>query len=504
MIPTKRTLAISGAIAALLLVTALTLPLTQRSCWWHPTPTSTAQPTVTVTASATATLELTATNTPRPSPTPTRTRRPTRTPRPTGTAVPPTPTGQPTRTPTDEPTATPTKEPTSTPRPTVTAEPTTTPTRTPQPTEPPPTPTPGAVACTYFVTTDGNDAGPGTDARPFRTIGRGLDAVGAGDTLCVRGGTYAEKLGGDWPSGTSWGNAVTVRAYPGEMVIVRPSSGYIAVEFWGNAHHVVLDGLVLDGSNVSDNVVKMQWGGEGATPHHIRFVGCEIRGSSYPNIQVGHGSDYNEFVDCDIHDSGSYGAYVEGSHNLFEGCDIHDNHGGWGLHVYSGHSGYPPDYNVVRGCRVYDNHGSSGWGAGIGFYIGTGNVAYNNLVWGTNWRGITVATNASDTRIYNNTVYGSRSDGILLGITTHGSVARNNIVWQNGGAELNNEGGVGTVSHNLTNADPLFVNAGGHDFRLLVGSPAIDAGIALAEVPVDFAGTARPQGAGYDMGAWER
>jgi len=38
---------------------------------------------------------------------------------------------------------------------------------------------------------------------------------------------------------------------------------------------------------------------------------------------------------------------------------------------------------------------------------------------------------------------------------------------------------------------------------LLPGSPATDAGLTLALVPNDYYGTSRPQGNGYDIGAYE-
>jgi hypothetical protein len=45
--------------------------------------------------------------------------------------------------------------------------------------------------------------------------------------------------------------------------------------------------------------------------------------------------------------------------------------------------------------------------------------------------------------------------------------------------------------------------AGATDARLQPGSPAIDAGLMLREAPPDFEGVTRPQGAGYDIGAYE-
>ena len=43
----------------------------------------------------------------------------------------------------------------------------------------------------------------------------------------------------------------------------------------------------------------------------------------------------------------------------------------------------------------------------------------------------------------------------------------------------------------------------GSDYHLLETSPAIDGGTTLTEITDDLDGNARPQGAGYDMGAYE-
>src|SRR5690606_28824076 len=48
-----------------------------------------------------------------------------------------------------------------------------------------------------------------------------------------------------------------------------------------------------------------------------------------------------------------------------------------------------------------------------------------------------------------------------------------------------------------------FVNAAAGNYTLAAGSPAIAAGKAIPEVTVDRAGEARPQGTGYDVGAYE-
>lgn len=68
--------------------------------------------------------------------------------------------------------------------------------------------------------------------------------------------------------------------------------------------------------------------------------------------------------------------------------------------------------------------------------------------------------------------------------------------WQAAGRDVNAQA-----------ADPDFVNAGGadpDDYKVNVGSPAIDNGEAIPGITDDYEGLARPQGAAYDIGAFEQ
>jgi len=53
-------------------------------------------------------------------------------------------------------------------------------------------------------------------------------------------------------------------------------------------------------------------------------------------------------------------------------------------------------------------------------------------------------------------------------------------------------------------ANPLFVDGTAGDFHLQDGSPCIDSGTTAGAPDTDIEGIARPQGAGVDMGAYER
>ena len=52
--------------------------------------------------------------------------------------------------------------------------------------------------------------------------------------------------------------------------------------------------------------------------------------------------------------------------------------------------------------------------------------------------------------------------------------------------------------------DVLFVDAGADNYQLAATSPALDTGETRADVPTDIVGVGRPQGAGFDVGAYER
>ena len=107
--------------------------------------------------------------------------------------------------------------------------------------------------------------------------------------------------------------------------------------------------------------------------------------------------------------------------------------------------------------------------------------------------------NIEDLRIWNSTF----GDGVMQpfrAASSSGSVldVRNLLVL---GPALPTEAR-GSANRAVTAAS--FVNAAAHDYHLASGSPAIDAGATIGDVTRDRLGTVRPQGRGYDIGAYER
>ena len=367
-----------------------------------------------------------------------------------------------------------------------------------------------APAADCYMAADGADTNAGTIDEPFRTFAHAVPLLGPGDTLLVRAGTYAQSINTydfSITPGESWDNPVTVAAYPGETVVLRPDAGTEVLRIMATSY-VVFEGLVLDASLVETNAVKITYTGESNDAHHIRLVGCEVMNAPGQGLLVGSagsGDGYNEFIGLSVHDNGTtdfdHGFYIGNDYNLVEGCEVYRN-SGWGVHIYNGYEGESADHNIVRGNLVHDNAAAGDRGVGIGLYSGTGNAAYNNVSWG-NKNGISLNYGLVDALVYNNTVYGNAEYGIIVGEDSTGAQLRNNVVYLSGWGDLEDAGVSTVLGTNLTGTDPLVVDASAGDFHLREGSPAVDAGETLAEVPADLEGVPRPQGEAFDLGAYE-
>ncbi len=357
------------------------------------------------------------------------------------------------------------------------------------------------LGLTYYVALNGSDANPGSEALPFRTINRGLSILTAGDTLLVKSGTYAEYINNTIPSGISWAQPTTLRAYPGASVTIRPNVGEERVfQFRRGAQYIVIDGFVMDAAGVLYDAVKFADNVGEASPHHIRIMNSEVMNSPRNGLYVDANVQSLELINIRVHDNGqtdlNHGIYIQGSNVLIDHSAFYRN-SGWGIHIYGGTC----NDNMVRYTRSYDNARVGQRGVGIGIYTGSGNVAYNNLIWGNRY-GIAIRYGASNTRVYNNTLYNNVEYGIFNDGDSTSAVIRNNIMYSTSGEDLYETGSGTVVDHNFTN-DPQFVNAAGLDFHLRSTSPAIDAGLSIGQVPDDFDGVRRPQGAAYDIGAYE-
>jgi hypothetical protein len=182
---------------------------------------------------------------------------------------------------------------------------------------------------------------------------------------------------------------------------------------------------------------------------------------------------------------------------------IHDNyfHDGNMEFIYTG------DNTMLYDIYIYDN-------------IFTGGTAGSGSVF--------LAWHTDSVYLFNNTFYNTISPIIRVTGATH-AILRNNIYYANNGQTFfeidpyqgatissdhdlfyNSSGGgipsgPGITLTNGKTGNPLFVNPAAKDFHLQPTSPAIDAGSASVSSTVTqgYDGNSRPQGSGYDIGAYE-
>ncbi len=139
-------------------------------------------------------------------------------------------------------------------------------------------------------------------------------------------------------------------------------------------------------------------------------------------------------------------------------------------------------------------------------YDHSGGLVRNNVIVNLNrWADEAVEANAArDVRIDHNTVFteGSTPWSISLRFAASDALVRNNLT--NHRVFLR-DGGQATLDGNVTSARrSWFVDAPNGDMHLApAGRPAIDAGVAIADITSDFDRAARPAGRAPDAGAFE-
>ncbi len=532
----------------------LQLAVKKRSIRFKPPRSPSPTPTRTPTATPTRTPTPTGTPTPAPTATPTRTATQTATATPTPTAT-RTPTPTPSRTATATPTATPTVSRTPTP----TATRTSTPTATATPTA---TPTAGAGSgTTYYVATTGNDSNSGlSPSAAWRTIQHAANVIQPGDTAMVAAGNYAERV-----RVTRSGAAdelMDFEAQPGASVVVRGfevDGDYVRVagfeitnqsttEPTGFGVYVTGSNDVIDGNYVHDlyfeGIVISGSGGAASsatarnTVSNNRIVraamaGIHVEGQSSvverneisATRQYPSGGPRRNGADAD-------GIRFFGSGHVLRSNYIHDIQYGTAEnpdpHIDCFQTWGPAsNITIERNLCVWpstsestDNEASS-----IESLDGTvSQLLYRNNVFVNMRQGL----NVSDTtglKVLNNTWKNIVQEAVIMSSSPQGAI-ENNIFYDVGGggdsyACLDSASRTGLViagndhymsrgspgqfcsSAPFISEDPMFVNPDAMDFHLSAGSPLIDFGTALASVPDDYDGVARPQGSGYDIGAFE-
>jgi hypothetical protein len=350
-----------------------------------------------------------------------------------------------------------------------------------------------APGADYTVAPDGDDDGPGTSAQPFRTVQWAAGVVEPGDTVTVRDGTYTDEDGdtivvnvnragteSDW---------ITFRSENrwGAVIHGQDNTGEYCWNFGGSAAYVLVEGM---------EITECFWGGfwsnAGARHitmkgNHVHHIGNVETSSEYGICGVFEGREalYHVYDGNVFHDIGRTGPpdqsfnhdhaiYNCGDHAVIVNNLFYDCNAGWGVHMAG--------YDTVDDVVVSNN------------FFAFGNVRGQLILWQP----------CHNIVIQNNIFYMPAVDNAINFLTDdlENIVIRNNLVF-GGGLKDDDDLGVPEVHDNIEDQDPLLVDAAGHDFHLLEGSPAIDTGASESAPDHDHDGAARPRGAGFDMGAYE-
>ncbi|HEU4727191.1 MAG TPA: right-handed parallel beta-helix repeat-containing protein [Kofleriaceae bacterium] len=392
-----------------------------------------------------------------------------------------------------------------------------------------------AHADTFHVTATGDDGAAGSSAAPWRTIQRAASAVRPGDTVIVHAGRYA-------------GFEVAARGTEGQP-IAFVADGEVAIDGAATANRdaILIDGgawiriegftvtgatragiaaLECDHITVARNRVDQngKWGVFSAFCDDLAIEDNEAsRSGEQHGIYASNSADRPVIRRNRIWGNAMAGIHINGditqggdgviSNAIVEDNVIYDNGraGGSGINC-----------DGVVGAVIRDNLLDGNHASGISLYQidggapSTGNQVINNTIrmasdarWAVN-----IQDGATGNVLRNNILlHPSASRGAidLCAACTSGLVSDHNAVvgrFSIEGTTVDLAGwrartGGDAASFVATEAE-LFVDPAGGDLHLRAGSPAIDRGAAQGAPSHDVVGTARPQGAAVDIGAYER
>lgn len=183
----------------------------------------------------------------------------------------------------------------------------------------------------HVVAPWGNNAGPGTNAQPWRTLTHAMRQLQPGETLYIRNGTYRNQMAFVNTRGRAdaW---IKIRPYPGENPVIEGQDGTSSegLKVWG-AIHLVEPAAYLDFRGL-----------------HLRGVGNTVDVAGLSTWRVHNIQLWNS----NIHHFGGGGVNATYSENLkIINNNIHHN-AFWSWRATSGVSVFKPT-NLVPGNSGY-------------------------------------------------------------------------------------------------------------------------------------------------------
>jgi len=391
----------------------------------------------------------------------------------------------------------------------------------------------------YFVAPDGNNAAAGDANAPWQTLQFAADSVGPGDRVTVRAGQYTGFY--LTTSGTA-AAPIAFLAEPG-VLINEPNSvtpDGINLEL---VSHVVVDGFAVSGVPRA-GVRAVGLANQPASFVTIRNVTASNNGRW--GIFTGHVDDLLIESNRTSGSVAEHGIYVSNSgdrpivrnniawSNNGSGIQLNadESQGGDGIITQA----------VISGNVIYDN--GRGGGSGINLDGVQNSLIVNNLLYQNHASGVSLfqidgGGPSTGNRLINNTIH-QADDGrwaVNLQDGAADTTVLNNILVSDhsfrGAIDASGDSLLGLDSdynvviprftsddqsltlaewQSLTGGDAhsidasvaeLFVDASTGNYHLQPDAPAIDMGTANMAPGVDLDGLPRPQGLGFDVGAFE-
>jgi hypothetical protein len=308
---------------------------------------------------------------------------------------------------------------------------------------------PPRPVCDRVAAPTGSDAQPGTKRRPFATVQRLAGSLRAGQTGCLRRGTYMRSTS-PYVLSVERGGAprapIIIRSFPGERATLM---GIVVVE--EDADHVVLSRLNIEGPGVQ-NTVKIY--GADVTVEDSDITNA-LRGSSCMLLGAPSLPAARPLVRRNrIHDCGSNAVDYNHHHGIY----VSNAAGGqivgnvmWNVAAKAIQL-YPNAQRMRVARNIVDGGAPSIRGSiiigGNAHSASSGNVVEHNII--------------AYARTHNIESYWEGAIGT-------GNVARRNCVW--GGMKGNIGPQVGFIASANVVADPAFVNREQRDYRLRPQSP---------------------------------
>jgi parallel beta-helix repeat protein len=408
---------------------------------------------------------------------------------------------------------------------------------------------PGQV---FYVAPNGSNGDDGSSATPWLTIQHAVDNVTPGDTILLRSGTYAGARIEQSGTAAAW---ITLAAAPGAAALINSPgpnnkhSSNLEFETWEGDETVAY--WLVEGLEVA---AAPNWGidlrgSEGNHSHDFIIRNNRVHDNGRDS---GKSGIFTGFVDNVIvegnesYSNGEHGIYLSnsGDHFLVRANRLHHNNN-CGLHINgdldSGADGIISD-GLIENNIIYEN--GDGGCSGINMDGVTATIVRNNLLYENHAGGISIfqengAVCSQDIQLLNNTIVQAEDGRWAINISDDACINNkifNNIIltfhdWRgsivipksplsgfesdynvimdrfsadddNSVITLSEWQALGYDSHSIITS-PAEVFAGPNDYHLHPKSPALDAGLTLPTVKADIEGRSRPQGAAYDIGAYE-